>query len=121
PNPCGSPGSAGARLMYRAEGDRDFLRSLPYTGRPDVLVDRIFKPGVAGQLERKNEADFRLYRPGADACCLTLDPDRACTSVEQPFTPDGRFLAWGCTDGAVVVADLPAIRDRLVAAGFPGW
>jgi hypothetical protein len=36
------------------------------------------------------------------------------------FSPDGRFLAWGAVDGAVMVCDVEATMQRLEELGL-GW
>ena len=51
---------------------------------------------------------------------VNLAPDRN-TASNRWATPDGRHVVLGTLDGAVHVADLPAIRSKLVGVGMPVW
>jgi WD40 repeat protein len=59
---------------------------------------------------------FTLFRRGSEALRVTLGG--AETAFVNEFSPDGKLLAWGTAEGAVVVCDLPQVRRRLDAVGL---
>jgi len=40
--------------------------------------------------------------------------------IGPEFSPDGRFIAWGTTDGTVLVAEMAEVFQRLEKLGL-GW
>jgi hypothetical protein len=46
--------------------------------------------------------------------------DEKLSSVLNSFSHDGRYLAWGTTEGSVFVADLAEVQSRLASGGI-GW
>jgi hypothetical protein len=49
---------------------------------------------------------------------LNLSIDQRSTYSSWPFSPDGKRVAWGNTDGSVMVADLDEIQSRLGRVGL---
>jgi serine/threonine protein kinase/WD40 repeat protein len=66
----------------------------------------------------KDKPGIHLVKGLSTDVFLSLDADRF---IPRQFADGGRLLIWGTTDGTVHIADLPRIRDQLIAAGFPGW
>jgi hypothetical protein len=61
-----------------------------------------------------DDSGATISRVGSDVPLLRLDPDAARTrNAENPFSRDGRAVAWGRPDGTVLVADLDAVTRRV--------
>ena len=58
---------------------------------------------------------------GRDGRALALlGIDTKISSLLNPFSHDGRHVAWGSADGSVFVCDLPAAQSRLSSLQM-GW
>jgi WD40 repeat protein len=87
-----------------------------YRGRPETL-------GPGGQLWGRrgaNERGILLFRRDQDRPLVTLGIDSQISSVVWPFSRDGKYLAWGNTDGSLMVCDLEEVLRRLKEVGL-GW
>jgi eukaryotic-like serine/threonine-protein kinase len=61
-----------------------------------------------------------LLGHGKSEPLVVFDPNQSLPTVQPQFDATGTRLAWGRTDGTVVVADLPEVRRRLAELGL-GW
>jgi hypothetical protein len=113
----------GRLLEYQDENSRHWLRPHPFRAQDEHPGDEAEFVTLAGRYAVIHSAShgLPLSVPGTGKPFLTLGPDAKVMTLENAYTPDGRFVAWGTADGAVHVANMPAIRERLTAAGFPGW
>jgi hypothetical protein len=126
-----SPGDGGAILdssgkyvWYTPDGKKRLMRSIAWPKEPDRPTDWGQFPllGLRYALLDSGEGPgLKLSVPGSDTYFLRLSPEGRPSTILQTMTADGRLLAWGGEDGSVHVADLPAVREKLISAGFPGW
>jgi hypothetical protein len=63
---------------------------------------------------------FSLFRRGESEPVVVFDENESSIAVQAQFDATGTRLAWGRTDGTVVVADLPEVQRRLAELGL-GW
>jgi hypothetical protein len=83
-------------------------------------------PGAQRWLEghRATTADrglfYSLHEQGRDAPLLLVAINSSTFSVVTEFSPDGRHVVWGNSDGSVSVCDLDEVKRRLEKVDL-GW
>ncbi|MBX9579481.1 MAG: hypothetical protein K2X87_04165, partial [Gemmataceae bacterium] len=116
----------GATLSVRAgPGDVWRVVEMP-AGTPTGAVRRTGNnPVPAGGLSAVTEQTpsgpaMEVRRDDQSDPLVSLPLGKGLTSIDWPFTPDGRRLVWGNDDGSVSVWDLDETNHRLAGLGF-GW
>jgi WD40 repeat protein len=71
------------------------------------------------RFEGKPSYGISLLRPDEKSALVTLGIDSEVSSHPH-FSPRGKHLAWGNTDGSVTVCDIDEVRRRLTELGL-GW
>jgi WD40-like Beta Propeller Repeat len=88
------------------------------------LVPEALGPGAERWLtgiaaSRDHPAGMAFFERGRKAASITFVEDPPGRSRPR-FSPDGRHIAWGHSDGSVSVADLAEVQRRLESIGL-GW
>jgi serine/threonine protein kinase/WD40 repeat protein len=94
------------------------------SGKPVCILEDngSLAPGLAYRARNDSAPPFGVLlfaRSQADRVAR-LGVGTPTSSVDLPFSADGKLLAWGNSDGSVYVCDLEAVRQRLNRVGL-GW
>ena len=63
---------------------------------------------------------YEFFERGRDRPLFVLPAERSAHGTLKQFSPDGRWFAWGNSDGGVAVIDLTETQRRLATVGL-GW
>jgi serine/threonine protein kinase/WD40 repeat protein len=78
--------------------------------------DLMLLPTKAGPSGRSESFGVFGWNQGRPLAIFATDEKRSC--VLNSFSHDGRYLAWGTTEGSVFVADLAEVQRRLASGGI---
>ncbi|HKB00818.1 MAG TPA: WD40 repeat domain-containing protein, partial [Gemmataceae bacterium] len=114
-------GSGDVLRFYDGKPAQSRGRAWPF--RPDSEVSTLYDYDLGYRdlysfFNIKDKPGIHLVKGLSTDVFLSLEWDRY---MPRRFADGGRLLIWGGPDGTVRIADLPRIREQLVAAGFTGW
>ena len=121
--------ATGRILLLNDDDDSPaFLMEMPGRAVLGTLINgaACLSPGAQHRLEghHATTADrglfYSLHEQGRDAPLLQVAINSRMFSVVTGFSPDGRHVIWGNSDGSVSICDLDEVRHRLSDVGL-GW
>jgi hypothetical protein len=81
-----------------------------------------FEPRARRFVARRNDdAGLAVFRHGDEEPFVMLGNDLDPQPFSPCFSDDGRLIAFGTTEGSVLLCDLASIESFLSKLGFPTW
>lgn len=108
---CGFGMASNSMVVFARTADGKFEASYP-------ADCRAIGPAGSDYIVRRDVLEFwQLCATEKTKAAISFGVDGAYVFETFAFSPDGKYIAWGTTDGAVMLADIAAVRSRLTQLG----